>query len=138
MRLRHAAVVTMLFTLVPMTRVIGAEAITIETGRTRDGTFTLAGRDAWQQLIVTGNHTDLTRTATFEASPTGIVEVDKTGLVTPLKEGRAVIRARRAAVNPVPSCWATRRWSFRLHSGSARQSRQRRGGGRAVREGGAW
>lgn len=54
--------------------------------------FTLAGRDSWRQLLVSADNTrDFTRTATFDAQPAGIVSIDKTGLVTPLKEGKATI-----------------------------------------------
>jgi hypothetical protein len=73
--------------------------LTIETGRSRDGVFTLAGRDCWQQLVVTGfdasgRPRDLSRRATYEATPPGIIAVDTTGLVTPRKEGKATLRVR--------------------------------------------
>jgi len=54
--------------------------------------FTLAGRDSWRQLVVTGEKsTDLTRTTAYDAQPPGIVQIDNTGLVTPLKEGKTII-----------------------------------------------
>jgi len=67
--------------------------VVIETGRPE---VVLAGPDAWQQLLVTGKYAtgqerDLTRTATFQAAPAGIVAVDRTGLVTPLQDGVATI-----------------------------------------------
>ena len=70
------------------------QAITIETGN-----FALAGRDAVRQLVVTGRYAsgqlrDLTRAVAYEATPPGIVQIDGTGLVTPLKEGKATIRAK--------------------------------------------
>jgi hypothetical protein len=73
-------------------------SLTIETGRTTRGTFVLAGRDSWQQLLVSGVFgqaapCDLTRHAKYTTSPAGRVRVDATGLVTPLAEGRAVITA---------------------------------------------
>ncbi|HZZ77258.1 MAG TPA: DUF1549 domain-containing protein [Gemmataceae bacterium] len=54
--------------------------------------FTLAGRDAWRQLLVTSDKTrDLTRDVTYAVEPAGIVRVDSTGLVTPIKDGKATI-----------------------------------------------
>ncbi len=58
--------------------------------------LTIRGRDARQQLIVTGHFADgqvrdLTREVQYSSSPEGIVSVDKTGLVTPLKDGEAKI-----------------------------------------------
>ena len=74
------------------------QSLTLETGRTTDGSFTLAGRDSWQQLLVTGRYAkglrDLTGTVTYETVPPGIVAVDDSGLVTPLKPGQAILRAR--------------------------------------------
>ena len=55
--------------------------------------FALAGRDATRQLALTGGTQDFTRTATYSASPAGIVAIDATGFVTPLKEGTATITA---------------------------------------------
>src|SRR5262249_52265122 len=71
-------------------------AIQIESGRLKEGLVTISGRDAGQQLVVTGAYSsgqsrDLTRKATYEASPAGIVQVDGTGLVTPIAEGDATI-----------------------------------------------
>jgi hypothetical protein len=79
------------------------KGLVIETGRGADG-FTLAGRDAWQQLVVTGRYSsgqerDLTGSVSYEAAPAGIVAIDTTGLVTPLKEGKATITARSAGVS---------------------------------------
>src|SRR6478609_387164 len=61
-------------------------AIQIETGRLKDGVVTIAGRDAVQQLVVTGGYStgqtrDWTQKVTHEASPAGIVRVDATGLI---------------------------------------------------------
>src|SRR5262245_2960316 len=72
-------------------------SITVETGRTKEGTFTLAGRDSWQQLLVTGSYPngrqrDLSRSVKYEIEPAGIVAIDATGLVTPLREGKATVR----------------------------------------------
>ncbi len=77
-------------------------SITIETGRTVDGKFLVSGRDASQQLVVTGDYDsgqkrDLTRDATYTASPDGIVRVDATGYVNPLAEGDATIHVKANA-----------------------------------------
>jgi hypothetical protein len=75
------------------------QSLTIESGRAQDGGFTLAGRDSWQQLLVTGQYSsgqmrDLSRQVTYEAAPAGIVAIDGTGLVTPVQEGQATITAK--------------------------------------------
>lgn len=54
----------------------------------------LTGRDARQQLCVTGisragQMRDLTRGVHYAAEPAGIVEIDATGMVTPLRDGTA-------------------------------------------------
>ena len=61
--------------------------------------FTLAGRDATRQLALTGGSQDFTRTARYTAAPAGIVDVDATGFVTPLKEGTATITAAVGVLN---------------------------------------
>lgn len=71
-------------------------AVVIDTGRAKDGMFNLAGRDAAQQLVITGQYEsgqvrDLSRTAKYEVNPAGIVKVDETGYVTPIAEGEATI-----------------------------------------------
>jgi hypothetical protein len=78
--------------------------LVIETGRAKDGKVQLMGRDAWQQLVVTGydeknQATDRTRDVKYEASPLGIVEIDETGLVTPLKEGMATISVKEGTAS---------------------------------------
>ncbi len=74
------------------------QSLFIETGRAQNGTVTLAGRDAMRQIIVTGKYAtgqlrDLTRDVKFTTNPPGIIQIDPTGLVTPLKEGQATIAA---------------------------------------------
>jgi hypothetical protein len=59
----------------------------------------LVGRDARQQLVVTGHFAsgqlrDLTHKVSYSVEPAGIVTVDETGLVTPTTDGRATITAR--------------------------------------------
>src|SRR5688572_8699498 len=75
-------------------------SIEIESGRAgndaKQQLVTIAGRDAVQQLVVTGHYKtgqvrDLTRTVTYEVSPSGIVEADSTGLLTPIAEGTATV-----------------------------------------------
>src|SRR3954470_1818211 len=63
--------------------------IEIETGRLKDGLVTIAGRDAVQQLVVTGVYTsgqtrDWTRKVSYDISPAGIARVDATGLIDPI------------------------------------------------------
>lgn len=79
------------------------QSLTIETGRAKDGKFTLAGRDAMQQLVIIGKHAsgqlrDLTRVAQFSATPPGVVSIDSTGFVTPIKEGQATLKAVSGSV----------------------------------------
>ena len=64
----------------------------------------LRGQDAQAQLSVTGKYADgferdLTRTATFTTSPAGIVTVDSTGLVRPLRDGTATVTASAGGKN---------------------------------------
>jgi hypothetical protein len=74
------------------------QALLIETGSAGARTLTLSGPDAWHQLIVTGRFAtgpmrDLTRQVRFEATPADVVRVDATGLVTPLRDGQATVKA---------------------------------------------
>lgn len=87
------------------------ERITVEFGQAASDGFTLAGRDARQQLVVTGHYSsgqlrDLTHKVSYQVEPPGIVEVDATGLVTPLAEGKATITAKQAD-GPTASTAAT-------------------------------
>jgi hypothetical protein len=77
-------------------------AIQIETGRQKDGLVIIAGRDAVQQLVVTGVYStgqtrDWTRKVAYDASPAGIVRVDGTGLIDPIAEGEATVHVSAAA-----------------------------------------
>jgi hypothetical protein len=93
--------------LLPAAPVLGATAapasLTLQTGRDKAGGFVLVGRDSWQQLLATGTSggtvRDLTRQATYSAEPSGVVEIDPSGLVTPLKDGTATITARAAGLS---------------------------------------
>jgi hypothetical protein len=62
----------------------------------------LIGAEARRQLVVTavhesGQRRDATSRVRYESDPPGIVEVDGSGLVTPLAGGKTVVRARLAA-----------------------------------------
>src|SRR5437016_1782937 len=74
----------------------GLTALSIETAGARN--VVLSGRDAGLQLVVTGQFAtnlqrDLTHQVQYDAVPTGIVSVDKSGYVAALTEGRATVRA---------------------------------------------
>lgn len=61
--------------------------------------ITIRGRNARQQLFVTGAYSsgqlrDHTHQVQYSSEPSGIVQIDATGLVTPLKDGNAVIRVQ--------------------------------------------
>src|SRR5262245_54970341 len=76
-------------------------AIQIDSGRLKDGLVTIAGRDAGQQLIVTGLYGSgqtrtWTRKSTYEVSPAGIIQADANGLVTPIAEGEATVHISAA------------------------------------------
>jgi hypothetical protein len=76
-------------------------SISVETSRSTDGGFVISGRDAAQQLVVTGAYDsgqvrDLTRDVKYTLSEEGIVKVDSTGYVTPVKEGTVSIRIEAA------------------------------------------
>src|SRR6266850_1109502 len=63
----------------------------------------LRGADARQQLLVTANFStgalrDYTREVSYQASPAGVIQVSKTGRVTPLAEGTATITAKSSEV----------------------------------------
>lgn len=74
-------------------------SIAIDTGRTVDGKFILAGRDSHQQLIVTGTYDsgqvrDLSRDVVYTVAPEGIVTVDASGYVTPITEGDVTVHVQ--------------------------------------------
>jgi len=79
--------------------------IVVDSGRVKDGAFLLSGRDASQQLVVTGQYDsgqtrDLTGKVQYKAEPDGIVTVDATGYVAPVKEGTAKVRVLADATSP--------------------------------------
>lgn len=63
------------------------------------GVVQIRSRDIRQQLFVTyatdNTTADVTRTATFTTVPDGVLQIDNTGLVTPLTDGEALIKAQQ-------------------------------------------
>lgn len=64
----------------------------------------LRSRDARQQVYVTGSYSsgqlrDHTRKVQYSAEPAGIVNVDATGLVTPIKDGDATLKVTGNGLN---------------------------------------
>lgn len=61
------------------------------------GVVQIRSRDTRQQLFLTYNSgsgdVDVTRTATYSVMPEGVLQIDSTGLVTPVADGEAVIKA---------------------------------------------
>ncbi|WP_437191797.1 DUF1549 domain-containing protein [Planctomicrobium sp. SH527] len=94
-----------LFLLQQITSLHAAETPNTDSGRTlqlgpRSGnTLQIVGPDGRLQLLVTSTGTDnipkdRSRAAQYEIQPEGIIRVDDTGLVTPLKDGNALVTAR--------------------------------------------
>ena len=74
------------------------QSITISTGREASETVVISGRDSAQQLIVFGNYAsgqvrDLTRDVRFEIAPEGLAEIDQTGYLQPVAEGKISVTA---------------------------------------------
>ncbi|HIK94502.1 MAG TPA: DUF1553 domain-containing protein [Planctomycetes bacterium] len=73
------------------------QEIVIQTGRTVEGRIVISGRDAYQQLMVAGMYSsgqirDLTNAVEYLAEPADVLTVDKSGYISPIKEGLATIR----------------------------------------------
>ena len=71
----------------------------IAVGESDSARISMTGADARTQLIVqatfdSGLTRDVTRSISFVVEPAGIVQVDATGLVTPLATGTAVVTAK--------------------------------------------
>ena len=69
------------------------------TGTETNQTLRLRGADARQQLLVnakfnTGAVRDYTREVSYETSPAGVIQVSKTGRVTPLADGTTTLTAK--------------------------------------------
>ena len=71
----------------------GAQELSI-FARSNSQTVKLTGPDDRQQLVVSLDGMDVTRSATLSAKPSGIVEISKTGHLKPLRNGRTTITAK--------------------------------------------
>ena len=58
-----------------------------------DAPVTLVGPHVGHQLVLLNNHEDLTRSATYACIPEGIIEIDSSGYIRPLKNGTVTITA---------------------------------------------
>lgn len=72
-------------------------SIAIIAGQSKNGDFTLAGRDAAQQIMVFGKYDsgqtrDLSRQAKYTTEPQGIFSIDSSGYSEPVKEGVAKLK----------------------------------------------
>jgi len=78
-------------------------AVELESGRIgSDGFVLLAGRDAAQQLIVTGKYDsgqlrDLSGKVTYAANPANVVSISDTGYVSPTAEGETTIQVKSSS-----------------------------------------
>ena len=75
------------------------QSLVVDTGRVADGVLVISGRDAGQQLLITGvfdsgQVRDLTRKVSYEVLPEGIIQVDETGYITTQTEGEATVHVR--------------------------------------------
>ncbi|EDY19592.1 protein of unknown function DUF1549 [Chthoniobacter flavus Ellin428] len=80
-----------------------AQPVSLQIEATGAPELTLRGKDAHQQLLVTaklnsGDLRDFTHKATYSAAPTGVVNVDANGVVTPLADGAVTITAEAEGV----------------------------------------
>ena len=71
----------------------------VEYPPTTNDSLVLRGADARQQLLATwingqGAEIDVTRDITYEVSPTDVVRISKVGVLTPVRDGSAVITAK--------------------------------------------
>ncbi len=99
---RSPALLTGLFTLIAAATSL-AQPISLQIEATGTPELTLRGKDARQQLLVTGKLSDgalrdFTHAAHYTAAPAGIVKVDADGIVTPLADGAVTITAETDGV----------------------------------------
>jgi len=71
-------------------------SMTIESGRTVEGRVVVSGRDAYQQLMVTGHYStgqvrDLTNAVQYRAEPADVLTINSAGYLFPVKEGLAKV-----------------------------------------------
>ena len=76
----------------------GEKLATLQIEATGTPAITLRGKDARQQLLVTGKldtnaERDFTHKSSYQAAPAGIVSVDANGLIAPVADGMATITA---------------------------------------------
>lgn len=95
------AVLASLFTL--GTAAFAAAPTSLQIEATGKPELTLRGKDARQQLLVTGQLADgmlrdFTHKATYTATPEGIVKVDASGILTPVADGAVTISAETEGV----------------------------------------
>src|SRR6185295_8535512 len=77
------------------------------TGTETNRELRLRGADARQQLLVTASFStgalrDYTREVSYQTSPAGVIQVSKTGRITPLAEGTTTITVRLRTPHPNP------------------------------------
>src|SRR5829696_1825 len=87
----------LLLTLCPLAA-FAQKAASLQIEATGGPELSLRGKEARQQLLVTGTLSDgalrdLTHKATYSAAPAGIVSIDAHGLVTAVSDGATVITA---------------------------------------------
>lgn len=84
--------------LLNLQTLFAADEVRLSIGPVDDsGTIVIRSRDTRQQLFVSyttvSGHVDVTRDVKLTASPEGLLQIDATGLVTPLADGDAVVTA---------------------------------------------
>ena len=87
-----------LFFLPFLSRAEVGKLTTLQIEATGSPTLSLRGKDARQQLLVTGKldtnaERDFTHKSSYLATPAGIVTVDANGLIAPVADGTATITA---------------------------------------------
>jgi len=81
-----------------------AAPVSLQIEATGSPELSLRGKDARQQLLITGKLSDgalrdFTHAASYTAAPAGIVKVDASGMVTPVADGAATITATAEGVS---------------------------------------
>lgn len=74
-----------------------SDKLELSTGLPQSTLAHVSGRDGMQQLVATlvrgEQQTDVTRTVHYSSAPEGLVDIDSSGYVTPIAEGKVVVRA---------------------------------------------
>jgi hypothetical protein len=89
--------------LLALAAAASAQPVALQIEATGTPQLTLRGKDAHQQLLVTGKLSDgalrdFTHQARYTTTPAGIVQVDAGGVVTPLADGAVTITAETEGV----------------------------------------